>query len=367
MKFDSVIIGGGVMGSAIALRLAQAGQKVLVLEKSIPGAEASSAAGGILGAQIEAEHDGPTFRLCLESREDWCSLAEELREATGVDVGYRRCGLLQVALEGDDTGFLEEKLAWQRQAGLPVEDLDGDAIRRLEPDLGPKVMRGLHFPGDAHVDPRKIARALPMAAERAGATFRSAPVRRVVVEEGAVRGVRIDGETIAAANVVVAAGAWTSLVEGIGLAAEVVQPVRGQMLRLDHRQVRLSRIVFSRRGYVVPRGDGTFVAGSTMERAGFEKKVTGGGIASILGNVLGLVPGLADGELAETWSGLRPAPVDGTPLMGCGAARGLFIASGHHRNGILLTPATARLLAEAVLSGTEPEALRPFSPSRFFR
>jgi glycine oxidase len=170
-----------------------------------------------------------------------------------------------------------------------------------------------------------------------------------------------------AGAVVVAAGAWTSLVEGIGLPHDAVQPVRGQMVGLRLREPVLSRVVFTPRGYLVPRPDGSVLCGSTMERVGFDKRVTAGGVASILANALGALPGLAGAELAASWSGLRPAPSDGLPLLGMGAARGLFVASGHHRNGILLMPETARLVAECVLAGREPEALRPFSPSRFAR
>jgi len=365
--YDSVVIGGGVMGSAIALRLAQAGQRVLVLEKSVPGAEASSAAGGILGAQIEGHGDDPLFRLCLASRSSWAAFAEELRERSGVDVAFRRCGVLQVAFDEGGAAALGEKAAWQRAAGLAVETVSGDEVRALEPALGAEVAAGLLFAQDGQVDPRLLVRALALAAERAGAAFRAATVRHVAIEGGRAAGVRVEGETIAAGAVVVAAGAWTTLVEGTGLPPEAVQPVRGQMLRLAPRRLALQRIVFGPRGYLVPRADGTVLAGSTMERVGYDKRVTAGGMQQILTQAIGLAPGLADAEVAESWSGLRPAPADGLPLIGAGAVPGLFVASGHHRNGILLTPETVRLVAEAVLGGGEPETLRPFSPRRFAR
>lgn len=367
MTYDSVVVGGGVMGSAIALRLARGGQKVLVLEKAVPGAEASGAAGGILGPQIEGEEDGPLFRLCLTSREEHRELAADLRESTGIDVGWRNCGLLKVALACDDLGPLAHKLAWQRSIGLRVEELSGDEVRKLEPHLSAEVTMGLHFPDECQVDPRQLVKALPLAAQRAGATFRPALVRRVLVENGRAVGLQLDGETIHAGAVVLAAGAWTTLVEGTGLPAHAVAPVRGQMVRLDSREPRLRRIVFTPRGYLVPRPDGTLLTGSTMERVGYDKRVTAGGVAGILRNALAAVPSLADAELTETWSGLRPAPVDGLPLIGSGPAEQLYVASGHHRNGILLTPATARLVADAVLTGRDPEALAPFSPKRFAR
>ncbi len=367
MAYDSAVIGGGVMGSAIALRLAQAGQRVLVLEKSIPGAEASSAAGGILGPQIEGEHDDPLFRLCLASRDAHASLAEELRELSGIDVGYRRCGLLRVSFAGEDPAPLASRLAWQRGAGLAIEELDGDEVRRLEPTLSAEIAAALHFPDEAQIEPRKLAEALPLAARALGVTYCKGLVRRVDVDAGRVVGIEWEGGRIAADAVIVAAGAWTSLVEGCGLPADAVQPVRGQMASLRLGGLGLSRVVFSSRGYLVPRGGGEVVTGSTMEHVGFDKCITAIGMAKILGNAMAVIPSLAEAAIASTWSGLRPCPRDGLPLIGAGAVPGLFVASGHHRNGILLTPETARLLAEAVVSGRDPEALAPFSPRRWAR
>ncbi|HEY0839423.1 MAG TPA: glycine oxidase ThiO [Vulgatibacter sp.] len=366
MAYDSVVIGGGVMGSAVALRLARAGQRVLVLEKSVPGAEASSAAGGILGPQMEGEHDDPLFRLALASRDSYEAFAGEVQELSGVDVGWRRCGLLRVSAAGEDPRPLADRLSWQREAGLRVERLSGDEARQLEPSLAPTIEGALHFPDEAVVEPRKLAEALPRAAQAAGATYRRARVRRVIGDGGRVTGVETEDETIATDVVVVAAGAWTSKVDGCGLPADSVRPVRGQMAALKGGPA-LSRIVFTSRGYLVPRPDGTVVTGSTMEECGFEKRVTAGGLSHILGNATVTIPSLAYAEVTATWSGLRPCPRDGLPLIGAGPLPGLFLASGHHRNGILLTPETARLLAEAVVAGRDPETLAPFSPLRFAR
>lgn len=367
MGYESIVIGGGVIGSAIALRLAQAGRRTLVLERSIPGAEASSAAAGILGPQIEGHGPDPLFQLGLESREAYPSLAEELRELAGIDVGFTRCGLLHVAMEGEDPAPWEARFAWQRQAGVEVERLSGDEVRALEPGLSPRISLALHFPREGRVDPRALARALPLAAERAGAHFRAARVLGVAVESGRVVGVDVEGERIPAANVVVAAGAWTSLVQGLPLPAGVVEPLRGQMVELADEGLSLGRIVFSSRGYVVPRGEGRVVAGSTMERAGFDKRVTAEGVQRILDQAIATLPSLAKAEPRALWAGLRPCPADGLPLIGETEVEGLFVCSGHHRNGILLTPISAALLARAVIEGKEPEALSPFSPRRFSR
>lgn len=366
MVFDSIVIGAGVIGSAVALRLAQAGQEVLVLERSIPGAEASSAAAGILGPQMEGGAADPLFRLGLESREAYPAFAEELRALSGVDVGFRRSGLLLIAAAGEDPSPLEERLAWQRAEGLEVEALTGDEARSLEPALSPGVAAALHFPREGRIDPRALSRALPLAAARAGAHFRTAQVRALRIEGGRAVGVELaDGEGLASRAVVVAAGAWTSKVEGLALPPGTIEPLRGQMVALEAPALDLERIVFSSGGYVVPRGGGRFVAGSTMERAGFEKRVTAEGALRILDQAIAALPSLARAEPTSFWAGLRPCPVDGRPLIGATWVEGLYLCSGHHRNGVLLTPISAKLLAEAVLTEAEPAPLASFSPRRF--
>lgn len=365
MVYDSIVIGAGVMGSSIALRLAQAGQRVLVLERSIPGAEASAAAGGILGPQIEGHGADPVFQLALASREEFPALAEELAELGGVDIGFRRCGLLQVALDTDDPTPLRDRLAWQQEAGLPIERLSGDEARALEPALSERVALALHFPREGQVDPRALAQGLVAAASRVGATFRRGQVGTILTANGRATGVEVEGEALHAGAVILAAGAWTTCVPGAPWPEDVIEPVRGQMVRLSSPDSTLHRIVFSPRGYLVPREGGGVVAGSTMERVGFDKRVTVAGLAGILSQAMDVVPSLGHAAVVDHWSGLRPAPKDGRPLIGATSTRGLYVASGHHRNGILLTPRTARLLARAVVDGVDPEELRPFSPTRF--
>lgn len=367
MVYDSIVIGAGVMGSSIALRLAQAGQRVVVLERSVPGAEASAAAGGILGPQIEGGAADPLFSLSLASREAYPALAEELRELGGVDIGFRRCGLLQVALAADDPAPLEARYAWQREAGLAIERLSGAEARALEPSLADWIALALHFPEEGQVDPLALAKALVVAASRAGATFRRGKVTKIATVDGRATGVELDGEALHAGAVVLAAGAWTSCVPGVPLAQDVIEPVRGQMVKLSLAEAALGQVVFTPRGYLIPREGGSLVAGSTMERMGFDKRVTVAGLAKILSQSMEAIPALAKATVVDHWSGLRPAPKDGLPLIGSTSTRGLYVASGHHRNGILLTPKTAELLARAVVEGTDPVELRPFAPTRFDR
>ncbi|MFN7955869.1 MAG: glycine oxidase ThiO [bacterium] len=364
---DSIVIGAGVMGSAIALRLAQAGQRVVVLERAVPGAEASSAAAGILGPQVEAEADGPLFRLALASRERYPAFSEELHAATGHDLGFRRVGVVRaMATEDELEAWLAER-AWQGAAGLSVRVVRGAELAEVEPALGTHLPAAVHLADEAQVDAQALALALPEAARRAGARFERAAVLRVRVEGRRVTGVDLDSGPRHAAAVVVAAGAWTGQVVGAALPHDAVSPVRGQMvlLKVEGDVVGPRTIVFGASGYAVPRAQGRVLLGSSMERVGFDKRVTAAGVAGILGHALAILPGLGRATLESTWAGFRPAPRDGLPLIGATHVDGLFVASGHHRNGILLTPITADLVADAVLGRASALDPTPFRPTRF--
>jgi len=362
---DVVIIGGGVMGCAIALRLSQENAKVTVLERAIPGAEASSAAGGILAPQMESEGPGPFLDLCLRSRGQYPAFAEELREWSGVDVAYRACGLLHAGFDDVTAHKLEAISAWQKAMGLRAELLTGDEARALEPALSPRVTAALHLPDDHQVDNRLLTRALSMAASRAGAHFRTGYVRGVVREGDRCVGVDLDGETLRADAVVLAAGSWSSLVQGAMIDPRVVRPARGQMVQFQTRLPLLQRVLFSEKGYVIPRADGRVLAGSTLEWVGFEKQVTAEGLARLLSLAMELCPQLAHAPVQEFWAGLRPYTEDHLPILGPGPLEGLFLATGHFRNGILLTPITARLISQIVLGQKPSVDLKPFRYDRF--
>ena len=363
---DVAIIGGGIMGSAVALRLAQRGVGVTVVERGIPGAEASSAAAGILGPQMEAEGPGPLLELGLASRALYPSLAEELRDATGIDVGYDRSGVLAVALDDAGEQELVDRRAWQQRRSLNVGWLTGDEVRTREPALGPAIRAALEFPEDAQVIARELARAFSQAAASAGARFLTGRyVRRVLIENGQAIGVELDGETLPAGSVVVAAGSWSGLVEGGGVPATVVRPARGQLVSIETRPPLFRHVVSVRGGYIVPRRDGTVIAGSTVEMAGFRKQVTVAGLAGILTLARTLVPALADAPVTGTWSNFRPFTEDHLPVLGATPVRGLVLATGHFRNGILLAPITAEAIAELVATGRSAIDLAPFSVTRF--
>ncbi|MCE9670444.1 glycine oxidase ThiO [Myxococcus stipitatus] len=361
---DVIVVGGGIMGCGIALRLRQAGARVTILERAIPGAEASSAAAGMLAPQMEADGPGPFLDLCLRSRGLYPAFADELRELTGVDVAYRPCGILKVAFGEEQTHHLESTVLWQRGLGLRAELLDGARARELEPRLSSKAVAAAHFPDDHQVDNRLLVRALTMAAARVGAEFRGGFVRGVVHEAGRAVGVDLDGEVLRADTVVVAAGSWSALVQGAGVEARSVRPARGQMIQLQTRLPLLERVLTSEKGYIVPRADGRVIAGSTMELVGFDKQVTAAGLARILDMVLELCPDLASAPITETWAGFRPWTEDKRPYLGAGPVPGLFLATGHFRNGILLAPITAKLVAQAVLGEKPTVDLAPFRYDR---
>jgi glycine oxidase len=364
MRCDVAIIGAGIQGSSVALRLAQAGLRAVVLERAVPGAEASSAAGGILSPGVEAAEPGPFYALCRASLARYPGLVREVEALSGMSVSYRTLGTLEVALDDDHAKILAARAEKILSAGLPVEVLDEAGVHRLEPGISPEVRGALFFPDEATLDPRALARAVYVAAARAGATFVTGQVKRIAIEGGAAVGVEHDRGRIDAGAVVLAAGSWSLLVEGHGLPPGSVRPVRGQIAVLDTRPPLLSRATFSGHGYVVPRPDGRILVGSTMEEVGFEKAVTAEGLHHVLEVAMGIAPALAKAPVVETWSNFRPASPDGEPILGPATVRGLHYATGHTRNGILLAPITADAIAAAVLGRPSPVDLAPFSPAR---
>lgn len=364
MKTDVVVVGAGIQGASVALRLAQAGRQVTVLERAIPGAEASSAAGGILSPGVEATELGPFYALCAASLDRYPAFVREVEAASGMWVGLRGGGTLEAAFDDDHARLLAGRAAKLQGAGVAVDVLDDAEVRRLEPGLSAEARGALHFTGEASLDPRLLGRAVYVAACRAGARFLTGQVRRIVHEGGRAAGVDHERGRIEADAVVLAAGSWSLQVEGHGLPPGAVRPVRGQIAVLDTRPPLLSRVVFSGNGYAVPRADGRVLFGSTMEEAGFEKAVTAGGLRHVLDVALEIAPSLATAPVVETWSSFRPASPDGEPILGPGSVPGLFYATGHTRNGILLAPITADAVTAAVLGQPPPVDLAPFSAAR---
>ncbi|WP_030756556.1 glycine oxidase ThiO [Streptomyces griseus] len=371
---DVLVIGGGIIGLVTAWRAARRGLGVAVVDPE-PGGGAARVAAGMLAAVTELHYGEETLLgLNLASAARYPGFVAELEEAAGLGVGYRACGTLAVALDADDRAHLRELHALQTRCGLASEWLSGRDCRRLEPLLAPGVRGGLRVDGDHQVDPRRLAAALLVACERAGVVFHRALAERLSVAGDRARGVVLrDGTELAAGQTVLAAGSLSGRLAGLPPAVvPPVRPVKGQVLRLRipapyapflSRTVRA--VVRGSHVYLVPRENGELVVGATSEELGWDTTVTAGGVYELLRDAHELVPGLTELPLTETLAGLRPGSPDNAPLLGPSALPGLHLATGHYRNGVLLTPVTGDVMAEVLTTGALPDEARPFSPRRF--
>jgi glycine oxidase len=363
---DVVIIGGGVIGLTIARALAQRGVRdVCLVERSSLGAEASFAAGGILAPQAEANARDEFFELACRSRELYPEFAAALNEESGIDVELDPTGTLYVAFTEGDLEEIEKRYEWQAKAGLAVEKLAPEQARELEPCIAESVRGALRFPDDVQVENRRLLNALVNSIDKLGISLATETnVESLTVERGRVTGVQTSRGVINSPTVIVAAGTWSSTIEHSQ--TPKIEPVRGQMICFDGKPALARHVIYSPRGYLVPRRDGRLLAGSTSENAGFTKQVTAGGINHIINNALEISPRVSTLPIVDTWSGLRPRAADGLPVLGpCDEIDGLFYATGHYRNGILLAPVTGELISEAVVTGLVSPLLAAFSPNRF--
>lgn len=366
---DVVIVGGGVIGLTIARALVQRGVRdVMLIERASLGSEASYAAGGILAPQAEADAAGDFFDLACQSRNLYPTLANALLEETGIDIELDTTGTLYLAFTEKDEAELALRHEWQQRAGLPVMQLGAAEARRLEPNIAETVRAALQFPDDIQVDNRRLLTALMAANEKLGVRLVTGTnVESIRMEGGRIAGVETSRGQVSSPRVVIAAGAWTSLLSDHSPALPRVQiePVRGQMVCLQTNPRLTRHILYSPRGYLVPRLDGRVLTGSTTEQAGFAKQVTAGGISEILRQALEIAPSLASQPINSTWAGLRPRAEDDLPVLGPCAIEGLIYATGHYRNGILLAPITGQLLAEAIMGNVSSPLLNRFTPHRF--
>jgi glycine oxidase len=364
---DVVIVGGGVIGCAIARRAARDGRSVVVVERGTPGMEASWAAAGMLSPLAEADGPGPFLELLMEARRIYPAYAAALREETGTDVGYADAGTLFVALREEDEAELRGRWAWQSAAGLPVERMTAEEARNAEPALSPGVRMALRFPGDHQVDSRALGAALWSAAARAGAEFRlGAHAVRLLREGDRALGVACaDGERIHAGAVVLAGGAWAGRMEGLPRPLPV-EPVHGQLLALQTVPPLFRHVVDSPRCYLVPRAGGRVIAGATVERTGDRKAVTPWGLRLLIDGATEIAPALEHAPLAEAWSGLRPGTPDDLPILGPDPdVPNLVYAAGHFRNGILLAPLTGERVGALLSGGAWAEDVAGFGIGRF--
>lgn len=368
---DVTIIGGGVIGLTIARALALRGAgDICLIERGNLGHEASFAAAGMLAPQAEANSQDDFFALACRSRDMYAGFAASLRDETGIDIELDTTGTLYVALTYKDLVEIEKRYGWQTAAGLPVQKLTPADARELEPCINPSVVGALRFPLDVQVENRRLLNALTNSVAKLGVTIRtSTTVDCLQIERDRVMGVQTSRGFINCPRVVIAAGTWSRFIRSSSAyekPALTIEPVRGQMISFDARPQVTRHVIYSPRGYIVPRQDGRLLAGSTSERAGFAKAVTAGGISSILTNAQEISASVSALPILDTWAGLRPHAPDNLPVLGpCDEIGGLFYATGHYRNGILLAPVTGELIAESVVAGVTSPLLGPFSPNRF--
>ena len=367
---EVIIIGGGVIGLTIARALAQRGvRELMLIERGRPGAEASWAAGGILAPQVEVDHHDDFFQLACASRDLYPTFAESLKEETGVDVELDTTGTLCLGFTQKDEAELRRRYEWQQGESLEVEWLSGDEARRLEPCVSAEVRCALRFPRDFQIENRRLISALVRANEELGIQLvTGSSVNSVRIKHGRVCGVDTSNGFVDAPVVVIAAGAWASLIKSpdAKLPAIKIEPVRGQMLCFAARPQIARHVIYSSRGYLVPRRGGRLLAGSTAEDVGFDKRVTDEGVIAIKSMALEIAPGMATLPLIDSWAGFRPRAQDGLPVLGsCEGIEGLLYATGHYRNGILLAPITGKVIADAIVDGVMPTTLKAFSPNRF--
>jgi len=364
-KFDVVIAGGGVIGGSIALELSRSGLSVALFDRQQPGQEASWASAGILSPAPESPGMVSMVPLGRASMALYPEFVAQVEEISGMSTGFRPKGTLEALFSHDTNAELSTIIALHNGLGLKAEPLRAEDARELEPSLSEEVEAAVLRPEEASIDNRALTAAILQAAKRRGAEIFSGDGAKAIWREGKrCAGLVLQNEKVEANWTVIAAGCFSATIDGIAPYAPV-RPAKGQMASLRTDDVKIERVLWSEKIYLVPRNDGRILAGATVEHAGFDKRVTAGGMEKILAAAIDLAPGLANARIEETWAGLRPASPDHLPILGPTDIDGLLIATGHFRSGILLTPITARLIREWITEQRVSVDWERFSPLRF--
>jgi glycine oxidase len=360
-----IVVGGGIIGCATAYELAKAGSKVTLFERATPGAEASSAAAGLL--TVGGTRRSSSFqKLALDSWARYPDIARELRDVTGVDVEHMTTGTLYPLFDRGEWAEAEEQLRWPLAKEMGMRVVEGKELRDMEPGLSPDVKAALFVRGDHWVNNQRLVTAYASAAAGRGVALRTGvEVSQLLADGRRVTGVVAAGERFEADCVLLAAGAWSApLAASLGLHLPVV-PVRGQMVAVSNIPALLRHAVHGSHGYLTPRPSGELLIGATVEHVGFERAVTAEGLAYLLNGAIAVLPAIQSRPITRTWCGFRPGTPDDMPVLGPWPdLDGLFVATGHYRNGILLAPATAALMTQAILGGGTHDLIKPFLPDR---
>ncbi len=371
-----LIIGGGVIGLGIGWQLAKSGASVTIYEQAEAGRAASWAAAGMLAPLAEAHTEEPELlKLGCQSLALYPQWVRELEADAEMPIGYRVEGTLIIGLEPDDTHQLRHLYASQQDLGLNVEWLTGRAAREIEPALSPRVTAAIHCETDHQVDNRLMVKALQRAYQRyGGALHENNAVESIQIGNGIATGIKTqDGEKYNGDVIMLSAGCESAQIQGLPDAIRPpVRPVKGQMLALQMEDgitvknvIRTVRARYPMSVYLVPRTDGRLIVGATSEEMGFDTRLTAGGVFELLRGAWEAVPGIYELPLLETWTGLRPGSRDNAPILGETPIENLIYATGHYRNGILLTPITAYEVSKLVLTGETSETIAPFRLDRF--
>jgi len=360
---DVIIMGGGIIGCALAEELSRRGRRVTVVERGTVGAEASSAAAGILSAQMDVPRPGPFFDLCQAARRAYPGWVRRLERASGVRVDYAARGVLYLAATRAQAERMTRRARWQQRAGLRVERWSPAEARRHEPSIDGRFVSGFHFPLEGEVDNVRLVHALAEACRRQGVRLvEHTTVQRILMRAGAVAGVETTRGRLAAPVVVNCLGSWAGLAPAAPARAPV-EPARGQMVAFQAPKRLFHRPIMSDRAYIVQRKDGQVILGSTVERVGFDKRLTVTGMHDILCGARRMSSALESCSFLGAWTGLRPYSRTKAPVLGATRIPGLFVATGHFRHGILLAPTTAHAMADLILRGRTRFDLSPFAPN----
>ncbi len=365
-KYDVIVLGGGVAGLGAAGALARPGKKILVLTPSGVKGQSSPAAGGILDPFLEMKLRSPFLPFCVRAFREWPADVRRLEKNTSMKAGYQKSGMLYVAFNREEERLLKKRFLWQRRVGIPVSWRGPEWISKHEPEVSPKAVGGIFYPTIGRVQPAVFLRALKADAVKRGVKIlETAKPPRLLIRGGRVAGVFAGKDFYPCSAAVNASGCWAGAVRTLG-GKLPVQPVRGQIVITEKKKLRIRSVLHTvDGGYIVPWDPDTLLLGSTVEKVGFNPKVTSAGLRAIRRKNERLVPALRSRKMVDSWAGLRPFPKDRFPLIGASKVPGLYVAAGFYRSGILIGRYAGKLLARGIFSGRMPRELKPFDPERF--